>query len=115
MEQLPIVVLDGNDPLLVMGFAWLAILGMLGGGAVLELWRLMRRPERAPFFAKLERHGFTLVQAEEVVGVKGIAEAARRCASCGTRASCRRALRWSALGCEAPPCPNAAFFTRVRG
>jgi len=61
----------------------------------------------------LERRGFTLVQAEEVAGFGGVAEAAGRCASCGTRDACRRALRWSWLGFEDPPCPNAAFFARV--
>jgi hypothetical protein len=115
MEELPMVILDANDPLLVIGFAWLAILGMLVGGVVLELWHSMRRPERAPFFAMLERQGVTLAQAEEVAGIKGVADAASRCASCRTRLACRRALRWSALGFDAPSCPNAAFFARVRG
>jgi hypothetical protein len=38
-----------------------------------------------------------------------------RAPSCGTRDACRRALRWSWLGLEDPPCPNAAFFARVHG
>ena len=115
MEEFPIVVLDVDEPLLVIGLGWLAILGMLAWGGAVEFWRLARGRERLPFFGMLERRGFTLVQAEEAAGFRGLADAASRCASCGTLDACRRALRWGWLGFEAPTCPNAAFFARVRG
>jgi len=115
MDDFPVVVMDVDDPLLVIGLAWLAILGMLAWGGAVELWRRVRGRQRVPFFGMLARRGFTLVQAKEVAGFAGVREAAGRCASCGTRGLCRRALRWSWLGFEAPPCPNAAFFARVGG
>lgn len=115
MEEFPIVLMDVDDPLLVIGFAWLAILGMLAWGGVVGLWRLVRVKERAPFFGVLERNGVTLVEAEQVAGFRGVAEAASRCGSCDTRDACQRAMRWGLLGFEAPPCLNAAFFARVRG
>ena len=46
MEEFPIVVTDVDEPLLVMGLAWLAILGMLAWGGIVELWRLARSRER---------------------------------------------------------------------
>lgn len=115
MEEFPIVLMDADDPLLVIGFAWLAILGMLAWGGILGLWRMVRPKARAPFFGVLERNGVTVVQAEEVAGFRALAEAASRCDSCETRAACQRAMRWGLLGCEPPPCLNAAFFARVRG
>ena len=78
MEEFPIVVLDLDEPLLVIGLAWLAILGMLAWGGAVESWRLARSRERLPFFGMLEARGFTLVQAEEVAGFKGLADAASR-------------------------------------
>lgn len=101
MEEFPIVLVDVDDPLLVIGFAWLAILGMLAWGGIVGLWRMIRAPERA--------------QAEEVAELRALAEAASRCDSCDTRDACQRAMRWGLLGSEPPPCPNAAFFARVRG
>ena len=115
MEEFPIVVLDVDEPLLVIGLAWLAILGMLAWGGLIGLWRLARSRERLPFFGMLGRHGVTVVQAEEVAGSRGLAEAASRCASCDTRDACGRVMRWGLLGSEPPPCLNAAFFERVRG
>ena len=115
MEEFPIVLVDVNDPLLWVGFAWLAILGMLAWGGVVGLWRMVRPRERAPFFGLLERNGVTLVQAEEAAGFRGVAEAASRCEACITRDACQRAMRWGLLGFEPPPCLNAAFFARVRG
>lgn len=115
MDEFPLVVMDVDFALMLIGLAWLAILGMLAWGAAAELpWR-MRRSEKAPFFGVLERRGLTLTQAEEIAGFHGVCEAARRCASCGARDACRRALRWGSLGFAAPPCPNAAFFARVSG
>lgn len=115
MEEFPIVVLDADEPLLVIGLAWLAILGVLAWGGAVELWRRARSRQRLPFFGMLERSGLTLVQAEELAGFEGLADAASRCASCGMGQACRRALRWGWLGFESPTCPNAAFFARVRG
>jgi hypothetical protein len=112
MDDMPlVVVVDVDYTLMLIGLAWFAILAMLAGGAVVEL--LVRRPEKAPFFGVLERLGLTLFQAEQAAGLRGIGEAASRCASCGVRAACRRALRWGGLGFTAPPCPNASFFAQV--
>jgi hypothetical protein len=112
MDDLPIVVVvDVDYALMLIALGWLAILAMLAGGAVVEL--LVRRPERVPFFGVLERLGLTLFQAEQAAGFRGVGEAASRCASCGVRVACRRALRWGRLGFAAPPCPNASFSARV--
>jgi hypothetical protein len=99
--------------LMLIGLAWVAILAMLLGGAGIEALRLLRRPEKAPFFGVLERHGLSLLQAEQTAGFRVVGAAASRCASCGVRAACRRALRRGRLGFSAPPCPNASFFARV--
>jgi hypothetical protein len=115
MDDFPIVVMDVDVPLLVIGLAWLAVLGMLAWGGAVEAWRRIRSRQKAPFFGMLERHGFTLVQAEEVVGFAGVRAAASRCASCSALSVCRRALRSTWLGLETPLCPNAAFFARVAG
>ena len=114
MDDLPLTVaMDVDYALMLVGLAWLAILAMLAGGVVVETLRLMHGPEKAPFFGALERRGLTLLEAEQAVGVRGVGEAASRCASCGVRDPCLRALRWGWLGFAAPPCPNAAFFARV--
>lgn len=114
MDDLPLaVVVDVDYALMLIGLAWLAILAMLVGGASIEASRLARRPEKAPFFRVLARHGLTLLQAEQAAGFTGVGEAASRCASCGVRDACRRALRWGRLGFTAPPCPNASFFAQV--
>jgi hypothetical protein len=115
MDEFRIVLMDANGTLLAIGLGWLAVLGLLAWGGAEEPRPMARSPARAPFFAMLERHGLTLVQAEEAAGLRAVGEAAGRCASCGSRVACRRALRWSAVGFEAPPCPNAAFLARVRG
>lgn len=112
MDDLPlVVVVDVDYVLMLIGLAWLAILAMLAGGAVVEL--LVRRPGKAPFFGALERLGLTRLLAEQAAGPKSVGEAQSRCASCGVRAACRRALRWGRLGFTAPPCPNASFFAQV--
>lgn len=105
--------MDVDDPLLMIGIAWIAILGMLAWGGVVALWRLVRGKERSPFFGMLERRGFTLLQAEDVAGLGGLAEAASRCASCDARDACQRALSGGSR--FELPCPNAAFFARVGG
>lgn len=110
-----IMVHDVDFPLLVIGAAWIAILSMLAWGVLAELGRLVRRPPRAPFFGMLERHGISLVQAEEVAGFAALRDAAARCASCDAAEGCRRALRWPWLGLAAPRCPNRTFFARVAG
>lgn len=115
MEEFPVLIMDVDYPLLAIGIAWAAILGMLALGAAIELWRCIRPEERAPFFGMLDRFGLSLVQAEQVAGFAGVRDAAARCASCDARATCRRALRWDWLGFDAPPCPNAEFFARVTG
>lgn len=114
MDDLPLgVVVDVDYALMLIGLAWLTILAVLVGGACIEASRLVRRPEKAPFFRVLERHGLTLLQAEQAAGFMGVGEAASRCASCGVRDACRRALRWGRLGFTPPPCPNASFFAQV--
>ena len=114
MDDLPLaLVMDVDYVLMLIGLAWLAILAMLVAGAGVEARRLMRGREKAPFFGVLERRGLTLLQAEQAAGIRGVGEAASRCASCGVRDACRRALRWGWLGFAAPPCPNASFFARL--
>lgn len=106
---------DLDSALVVIGLAWLAILAMLAAALILECGRCLRPAQRTPFFARLERRGVSLVQAEHMAGFAGLRDAAVRCASCGSAHSCRRALRWSWLGFQPPQCPNAAFFARVGG
>lgn len=115
MDEYPLPVVDLDYVLLLAGLAWLAILAMLAGGASLEALRSLRRPQKAPFFGVLERHGVSLLQAEQAAGFRTLSEAASRCASCAVRQACRRALRWGRLGFGAPPCPNDSFFARIRG
>jgi len=55
MDDFPVVVMDVDDPLLVIGLAWLAILGMLAWGGAVELWRRVRGRQRVPFFGMLAR------------------------------------------------------------
>ena len=101
--------------LFAIGLAWLAIFGMLAGGAVSALVRLARGPQTAPFFARLKRHGITLVQAEEQAGFWGVGRMATRCATCAARDACRRELRWGWLPFARAQCPNAAFFALFNG
>ena len=106
--------LMGTDFVLgAIGLAWLLILAVLAGTVAVEAWRAMRGEPALPLSGLLERKGLSLIQAEEAVGTAGLGAAARRCAACGSRQACARALRWGWLGFRAPPCPNAGFFTRL--
>lgn len=115
MDEFPLAVTGFDYALIAVGLAWVAIFAMLAGGMVVELLRMTRRQEKTPFFLRLERHGVSLIQAEQQAGFRSLGDMARRCTSCSTRKACRRALRWGWLGYAAPPCPNAAFFSRFGG
>jgi hypothetical protein len=110
MDEFRIVVSDATDPLLMIGLAWLAILGMLAWGLVVEAWRLLRGRERVLFVHMLERHRLTLGEAVQAEGYTGLVRALDRCLNCGDQRSCRHSLRWGWLGARDPQCPNAALF-----
>jgi hypothetical protein len=113
MDELQLVLVDVDYLLLLIGMAWLAILGMLVLGGAIELWWLGYRRQPALFLGVLEHHGLTLAQAENLAGFVRVREAAARCSSCRATEACRRALRQGWYGSEAPRCPNAGFFRHV--
>jgi uncharacterized protein DUF6455 len=110
MDEFRIVISDAADPLLMIGLAWLAILGMLAWGLVAELWHLLRGRQRVLFVHMLERHELTLADAVQSEGYAGLVRALDRCLNCGDQRSCRHSLRWGSLGARDPQCPNAALF-----
>jgi uncharacterized protein DUF6455 len=114
MDEFSIVIVDASDPLLIMGIAWLAILGMLAWGAVAEAWYLVRGRQRALFVHMLERHDLTLADAVASEGYAGLVRAFDRCFNCSEQRPCRHALRWGWLGARDPKCPNAALFAHAR-
>ena len=114
MDEFPIVVADASDPLLIMGIAWLAILGMLAWGLVAELWHLVRGRQRVLFVHMLERHDLTLADAVHTEGYAGLVRALDRCFNCREQRPCRHSMRWGWLGARDPKCPNAALFARAR-
>jgi len=113
MDEFRIVVSDATDPLLMIGLAWLAILGMLAWGLVVEAWRLLRGRERVLFVHMLERHRLTLGEAVQAEGYAGLVRALDRCFNCGEQRVCRRWLRFRWLGARDPRCPNAELFARA--
>ena len=114
MDEFPIVVADASDPLLIMGIAWLAILGMLAWGLIAELWHLARGRQRMLFVHMLERHDLTLSDAVQSEGYTGLVRALERCLNCSEQRVCRNSLRWGWLGARHPKCPNAALFDHAR-
>jgi uncharacterized protein DUF6455 len=110
MDEFRIVISDAADPLLMIGLAWLAILGMLAWGLVAELWHLLRGRQRVLFVHMLERHELTLADAVQSEGYAGLVRALDRCLNCSDQRSCRHSLRWGWLGARDPQCPNAALF-----
>jgi hypothetical protein len=114
MDEFSIVIVDASDPLLIMGIAWLAILGMLAWGAVAEAWYLVRGRQRALFVHMLERHDLTLADAVGSEGYAGLVRAFDRCFNCSEQRQCRHSLRWGWLGAGDPKCPNAALFAHAR-
>ena len=113
MDEIPIVLADAGDPLLLIGLAWLAILAMLAWGLLAELWQLLRGRERVLFVHMLERHRLTLGEAVQASGYSGVVRALDRCFNCGEQRVCRRALRFGWLGARDPRCPNAELFTHA--
>lgn len=102
--------------LLPIGIAWLAILGMLAGGAVIGLWHVLKAltgsTTRAllddsplPFFARLQSRALTVEQIEVAVGIHRLALAVRRCVFCSLRPGCAG---------NAAGCPNDGLFARVQ-
>ena len=59
-----------------------------------------------PFFGMLQRHGLSLIQVEEAVGLNELGRAVRRCAECAGREDCGR---------HAVECPNEPLFLRAKG
>lgn len=97
---------------LALTAAWLALGALLAYG-VFDAWR---RVEPPPFFQVLERHGLSVTQAEEAAGREALAAALRRCALCGEKKACARALALDWLGRGPLACgPNAGFFEQVKG
>src|SRR3954466_14106323 len=113
MDEFPILVSDANDPLLIIGFAWLAILAMLAWGLVAEVWHLLRGRERVLFVRMLEHNGLTLQEAVQAEGYEGLVHAVDRCFNCSEQRACRRSLRWGWLGARDPRCPNAELFAHA--
>jgi hypothetical protein len=113
MDEFPIVLADAGDPLLLVGLAWLAILGMLAAGLVAEVWHLLRGRERVLFTHMLERNGLSLGEAVQAEGYDGLVRAVDRCLNCGEQGVCRRSLRWGRLGARDPRCPNAELFAHA--
>jgi hypothetical protein len=107
------VLADAGDPLLLVGLAWLAILGMLAAGLVAEVWHLLRGRERVLFMHMLERNGLSLGEAVQAEGYDGLVRAVDRCLNCGEQGVCRRSLRWGWLGARDPRCPNAELFAHA--
>ena len=114
MDEISIAIVDASDPLLIMGIAWLAILGMLVWGAVAEAWYLVRGRQRALFVHMLERHDLTLADAVRAEGYAELVHAFDRCFNCSEQRRCRHSLRWGWLGARDPKCPNAALFMHAR-
>jgi Family of unknown function (DUF6455) len=110
MDEFPIVLADAGDPLLWIGLAWLAILGVLAWGLVAEVWHLLRGRERVLFVHMLERNDLTLNEAVQAEGYDGLVRAVDRCFNCSDQRACRRSLRWGWLGARDPECPNADLF-----
>jgi hypothetical protein len=86
--------------------AWLAIAAILLWSVVASLRRFLKDDGPLPLFALLERHGLTMRQAEESVGMNELAQAARRCALCSSRPNCSADPVW---------CPNEPLLRRLRG
>jgi hypothetical protein len=114
MDDFPIMLTDAGDPLLWIGLAWIAILGVLAWGLAAEAWHLLRGKERVLFMRMLKRNGLTLAEAVRAVGYSGVVHAVDRCFGCGEQRACRRALRWRWLGARCPRCPNAELFAHAR-
>jgi hypothetical protein len=114
MDEFPIVLADAGDPLLLIGLAWLAILGVLAWGLVVEVWHLLRGRERVLFVHMLERNGLTLNEAVRAEGYNGLVRAVDRCFNCSDQRACRRSLRWGWLGARDPRCPNDSLFAHAR-
>jgi|RhiMethySRZTD1v2_1073278.scaffolds.fasta_scaffold59513_2 hypothetical protein len=113
MDEIPIVLADGGDPLLWIGLAWLAILLMLAWGLVAEVWQLLRGRQRVLFVHMLERHRLTLGEAVQTEGYAGLVRALDRCFNCSEQRVCRHSLRWGWLGARDPRCPNAELFAHA--
>lgn len=95
---------------ILIGTAWIAILGMLLWGIASGWRRQLISDLPLPFFRRLERDGVTLAAAEAVIGINELAHAASRCATCAARPSCERGgfVRTRPEGC-----PNAPLFERL--
>jgi hypothetical protein len=99
---------------ILIGAAWLGILGMLIWGIVSGWREPFLRDAPLPLFRLLERDGLTLARAEEAVGVGELARAARRCGSCAARTACETGVLGGWLGRRPLGCPNASLFDRAR-
>lgn len=95
--------------ILVLGY--LAVLALLGY-ALARAWRqAMRQAAPLPLYGMLRSQGLTLGEAGDSAGVEALAQAARRCAFCGSGAECRRRIAE-----RSPPpahCHNGALFSRI--
>jgi len=97
---------------LALTAVWIAFGALLLYGAF-DAWR---RVDSLPFFRMLERHGLSVVQAEEAAGREAVAAAVRRCALCNDRKACARALAVDWLGRGPLACsPNAQFWAGIKG
>ena len=95
---------------ILIGAAWVAILGMLVWGIFSGWRRQLMSDLPLPIFGLLERDGVTLATAEAVIGINELARAASRCATCAARPSCELGgfLRTRPKGC-----PNEPLFERL--
>jgi hypothetical protein len=104
-----------NMVTILIGAAWMAILGMLVWGVLSGWRRQMLSDLPLPFFRLLGRDGLTLAQAEAAVGVNELANAASRCATCASRGACEAGVLGGWLGRRPAGCPNGSLFDRLSG
>jgi hypothetical protein len=99
-------------------------LALIAGGALILVGaiavvafacrRTLRGEAPPPFFGMLQRQGLTLKQAEEAVGIEGLAAGVRRCALCGEQHACRARFALGWLASRKIDCPNKSLFERLK-
>jgi D-arabinose 1-dehydrogenase-like Zn-dependent alcohol dehydrogenase len=86
----------------------LAAIALVACGLVAAWRHLMRDRGPLPLFGMLRQKGVTAFEAGDELGAEALANAARRCAYCGSGDECRQRV---AAGTPPPAdCPNAALF-----
>jgi hypothetical protein len=97
----------------LIGAAWVGILGMLVWGIVTGWRRQLAHDGPLPLFRLLARSGVSAAQAEAALGDEDLARATRSCALCATRSACESGLMGGWLGEYPAGCPNMGLFVRL--